>query len=174
MLILSSTSIGVMASRKRPSSSKPEDPFSSSASYLTPLSRSKHNTMSSDSLELNNSNSSARNLKFLPVILLDSLFQREGFALDKLIFPIDALKLCLLLFPQTLLDLFNFVRLAPCQISLKAYIILAAIFCSQERTHLGLLRLSIVDYIGSHTFIPVSEAFPLFFWIVPCGDLDFA
>ena len=64
----------VMASGKRPASGKPKDLFSAFASYLTPLSRSERDTMATDSLELNISNSSTRNLKLLPVIHFDSLF----------------------------------------------------------------------------------------------------
>ena len=148
--------------------------FSSFASYLTPFSRSERDTMSTDSLKLNISNSSTRNLKLRPVLHFDSLFWREEFFLDRLIFPIDALKFCPLSFPQVLLDLFDFFRLAPCQISPETYIILVAIFRSQEKTHLGLPRLDVVDFLGSYYFAQVSDSFLLFYRIVPRGDSDFA
>ena len=110
-----------MASGKWPASGKSKDlfffVFFAFAFYLTLLSRSERDTMSTNSLELNILNSSTRYLKLRPVLHFDSLVRREEFFPNRLIFPIDALKFYPLPFLQVLLDLLDFVCLALCQIS---------------------------------------------------------
>ena len=161
-----------MASSGHKSTSPSSDPLSS-ISFL-PFSRTERIEINLEINALKRSNLSTCSGKITPVSNLDSLLRGDEYTLEKLFFPLDALKYCTLPFSPILSTSSIFTCLVPCQISPEMHVILMAMHTASHRSSLKLPQLTLEDFFGCYFLTPLSNSHTLFFCPAPRNNSNFA